>query len=160
MRVSLAGCFRPTFVALGDACLPCRPGPPTSADAPQVLICTLRGTRAPLLLSASCLKVVHSSASLVRLTRCTSSMARVQHGDNTDASALKNVERLILSQAVYEHGSEAWPKVSIIMTEHPMLSRPKSFFTAQVSLHPLCPSRTCVETCAYSRHVPKYIYSY
>lgn len=58
-------------------------------------------------------------------------MARVQHGDNTDASALKNVERLILSQAVYEHGSEAWPKVSIIMTEHPMLSRPESFFTAQ-----------------------------
>lgn len=49
-----------------------------------------------------------------------------------DAASLSNVDRLILCQAVYEHGSNAWPEVATVLSAHPMISRPK-LFTAQVS---------------------------
>ncbi|KAH9938151.1 uncharacterized protein B0H18DRAFT_965813 [Fomitopsis serialis] len=49
---------------------------------------------------------------------------------DVDASSLNNVERLILCQAVYEHGSDAWPEVAKVLSTHPMISRPKTF-TAQ-----------------------------
>ena len=49
-----------------------------------------------------------------------------------DASSLNNLERLILCQAVYEYGSNAWPEVAQVLSAHPMISRPK-MFTAQVS---------------------------
>ncbi|KAI0732904.1 hypothetical protein C8Q72DRAFT_881827 [Fomitopsis betulina] len=47
-----------------------------------------------------------------------------------DAASLSNVDRLILCQAVYEHGSNAWPEVATVLSAHPMISRPK-LFTAQ-----------------------------
>ncbi|KAG5637375.1 hypothetical protein H0H81_004800 [Sphagnurus paluster] len=47
-------------------------------------------------------------------------------------ATLKNVESLILAQAVWEHGN-AWPIVARILSKHPLISRPKSFFTAQSS---------------------------
>jgi hypothetical protein len=46
---------------------------------------------------------------------------------------LSNSERLLIAQAVYELGSSAWPKVSKLIVNHPLTSRPKSFFTAQVT---------------------------
>jgi len=46
---------------------------------------------------------------------------------------LNNLEALILAQAVWEHGANAWPAVARLLAKHPLLSRPKSFFTAQVS---------------------------
>jgi bromodomain-containing protein 8 len=41
----------------------------------------------------------------------------------TDAYAgqLNNLERLILAQAVYELGSNAWTAVSNILTQHPLI---------------------------------------
>ena len=37
------------------------------------------------------------------------------------ASKLNNLERLILAQAVYELGSNAWIDVSNILTQHPLI---------------------------------------
>lgn len=51
-----------------------------------------------------------------------------------DVSSLSNVERLLLAQAVYEFGANAWPHVSKLLSKHPLLSRPKAFFNAQVCL--------------------------
>lgn len=48
-------------------------------------------------------------------------------------SVLTNLDRLILAQAVYELGSNSWPAVAKLLSKHPLLSRPKSFFTSQVS---------------------------
>lgn len=41
----------------------------------------------------------------------------------TDAytGKLNNLERLILAQAVYELGSNAWTAVSNILTQHPLI---------------------------------------
>ena len=53
---------------------------------------------------------------------------------------LTNVECLLLAQAVYEHGADAWQQVSKLLSKHPLLSRPKNFFSANVSsiLYDLC----------------------
>ncbi|KAH9844308.1 uncharacterized protein C8Q71DRAFT_732083 [Rhodofomes roseus] len=48
-----------------------------------------------------------------------------------DASSLNNVERLLLCQCVYEYGSNSWPEVAKVLSAHPMISRPKTFFTPQ-----------------------------
>ncbi len=55
---------------------------------------------------------------------------------NTEANAsnLTNLERLILAQAVYEFGSDAWMEVSKLLTRHRLILRPKSYFTPQVSI--------------------------
>lgn len=45
---------------------------------------------------------------------------------------LSVTERLLLAQAVHEHGAEVWPDIAKVLATHPMISRPKSFFTAQV----------------------------
>lgn len=50
-----------------------------------------------------------------------------------DPLDLNKLERLIFAQAVYELGSGAWPGVSQILSDHPLLSRPKNFFTPEVS---------------------------
>lgn len=52
-----------------------------------------------------------------------------------DASSLNNLERLILAQAVHELGTEPsqWPKIGELLGQHPMVQKPKNFFTAQVS---------------------------
>jgi hypothetical protein len=51
-----------------------------------------------------------------------------------DVSSLSNIERLLLAQAVYELGANAWPSVAKLLTKHPLTSqRPKSFFTPHVS---------------------------
>ncbi|KAH9951585.1 hypothetical protein B0H21DRAFT_818035 [Amylocystis lapponica] len=46
-----------------------------------------------------------------------------------DATNLNNLERLIFAQAVHELGPEAWPKVCELLAQHPMILRPKHFFT-------------------------------
>ncbi|KAG2077377.1 hypothetical protein BDR04DRAFT_1088364, partial [Suillus decipiens] len=45
-------------------------------------------------------------------------------------SSLTNVERLLLAQAVYEYGANAWQQVSKLLSKHPIISRPKTFFSA------------------------------
>lgn len=50
-----------------------------------------------------------------------------------DAASLSNIERLLLAQVVHEVGANAWSNVSKILSKHPLISRPKSFFNAQVS---------------------------
>ena len=42
-------------------------------------------------------------------------------------------ERLILAQAVYEYGAKqtTWPEIAKLLSKHPLISRPKNFFTAQ-----------------------------
>ena len=49
-----------------------------------------------------------------------------------DMTALTNLDRLILAQAVYELGANSWSAVAKLLTKHPLLQRPKSFFTPQV----------------------------
>ncbi|PSR73404.1 hypothetical protein PHLCEN_2v10696 [Hermanssonia centrifuga] len=58
-----------------------------------------------------------------------------KHNANTEANAsnLTNLERLILAQAVYEFGSDAWVEVSKLLTRHRLILRPKSYFTPQVT---------------------------
>ncbi|KAG6868523.1 hypothetical protein C0993_001624 [Termitomyces sp. T159_Od127] len=46
---------------------------------------------------------------------------------------LSNIESLILAQAVWEHGANAWQVVAKVLSNHSLISRPKSFFTAQSS---------------------------
>ncbi|KAF5390659.1 hypothetical protein D9757_002760 [Collybiopsis confluens] len=48
-----------------------------------------------------------------------------------DFSLLSKLDRLILAQSVYELGAAAWPAVAKVLSKHPLLSHPKSFFTAQ-----------------------------
>ncbi|KAG9317679.1 hypothetical protein JVU11DRAFT_1891 [Chiua virens] len=45
---------------------------------------------------------------------------------------LSTIENLILAQAVYEHGADAWQTVSALLAKHPALVRPtQSLFTPQ-----------------------------
>lgn len=49
-------------------------------------------------------------------------------------TSLTNVDRLLLSQAVYELGANSWQGVAKLLTKHPLLielNHPKNFFTAQ-----------------------------
>jgi bromodomain-containing protein 8 len=43
-------------------------------------------------------------------------------------SELSNVEALLLAQAVWELGSNAWPAVTKLLSKHPLIKRPKAFF--------------------------------
>ncbi|KAI6047149.1 hypothetical protein EDC04DRAFT_3135854 [Pisolithus marmoratus] len=55
-----------------------------------------------------------------------------QHQDMP--ASLQNIERLILAQAVYEYGANAWQSVSQVVSKHPCLTQPSSkLFTPQVS---------------------------
>ena len=40
-----------------------------------------------------------------------------------DTDAYNNLERLILAQAVYELGSNAWTAVSNILVQHPLIAK-------------------------------------
>ncbi|KAI9574452.1 hypothetical protein HD554DRAFT_2047150 [Boletus coccyginus] len=44
---------------------------------------------------------------------------------------LSTIECLLLAQAVYEHGADAWQSVSKALSNHPALARPQSFFSPQ-----------------------------
>ncbi|KAK7470603.1 hypothetical protein VKT23_002027 [Stygiomarasmius scandens] len=44
---------------------------------------------------------------------------------------LSTLDRLLIAQAVYELGGNAWPSVAKLLSKHPLLSHPRSFFTAQ-----------------------------
>lgn len=45
---------------------------------------------------------------------------------------LTNTERLLLAQAVYQEGANDWSKVSQIISNHPLIGRPKSYFNPSV----------------------------
>ncbi|KAJ4478152.1 hypothetical protein J3R30DRAFT_3702892 [Lentinula aciculospora] len=45
--------------------------------------------------------------------------------------SLTKLDCLILAQSVYELGAAAWPAVAKLLSKHPLLQHPKSFFTAQ-----------------------------
>lgn len=49
-------------------------------------------------------------------------------------SHLSARERLLVAQAVYEYGANAWPDISKVLSKHPLISRPKGFFSPQVHL--------------------------
>ena len=55
-----------------------------------------------------------------------------------DANNWNTLERLIISQALYEFGVDRMPQVATLMSTHAMLSRPKNFFTVKVSESQLC----------------------
>ncbi|KIL70022.1 hypothetical protein M378DRAFT_6965 [Amanita muscaria Koide BX008] len=48
-----------------------------------------------------------------------------------ESVGLSNVESLVLAQAVWEFGGDAWDTVADMLSDHPLLSRPKNFFTSQ-----------------------------
>ena len=50
-----------------------------------------------------------------------------------DVNNWNTLERLILSQALYEFGVDKLVQVAALMSSHPMLPRPKNFFTIKVS---------------------------
>lgn len=67
------------------------------------------------------------------MTPSTSTMAASDVVDGDDPPTLSTIERLILAQAVFEHGADAWQSVSKLLSKHPALAdRPKSFFSPQV----------------------------
>ena len=45
---------------------------------------------------------------------------------------LTNTERLLLAQAVYQEGADDWQKISQIISNHPLIGRPKSYFNPSV----------------------------
>ena len=49
---------------------------------------------------------------------------------------LTNTERLLLAQAVYQEGASDWSKVSQIISNHPLIGRPKSYFNPTVRSDP------------------------
>jgi bromodomain-containing protein 8 len=49
-------------------------------------------------------------------------------------SHLSARERLLVAQAVYEYGANAWPDISRVLSKHPLITRPKGFFSPQVHL--------------------------
>lgn len=50
-----------------------------------------------------------------------------------DFTSLSTRERLIFAQAVYEYGAKqsSWAEIAKLLSKHPLVSRPKAFFTAQ-----------------------------
>ncbi len=58
--------------------------------------------------------------------------------------SLSSIEALLLAQATWEFGTapKDWPAIANLLSKHPLLSRPKSFFTPQVSSRHS--SRICV----------------
>ena len=50
-----------------------------------------------------------------------------------EISSLSSRERLIFAQAVYEYGARqsAWNEIAKLLAKHPLISKPKNFFTAQ-----------------------------
>ncbi|KAH7879875.1 uncharacterized protein C8R40DRAFT_1083529 [Lentinula edodes] len=48
-----------------------------------------------------------------------------------DLSSFTKLDALILAQSVYELGASSWPTVAKLLSKHPLLRHPKSFFTAQ-----------------------------
>ena len=49
---------------------------------------------------------------------------------------LTNTERLLLAQAVYQEGADDWSKVSQLISNHPLIGRPKSYFNPTVCSDP------------------------
>ncbi|TFY60351.1 hypothetical protein EVJ58_g5209 [Rhodofomes roseus] len=81
------------------------------------------------------LPLVAAAASLLSLRAYRMAAGGRGRQTEVDASSLNNVERLLLCQCVYEYGSNSWPEVAKVLSAHPMISRPKTFFTPQVSSH-------------------------
>ncbi|KAJ3739379.1 hypothetical protein DFH05DRAFT_502757 [Lentinula detonsa] len=48
-----------------------------------------------------------------------------------ELSSLTKLDSLILAQSVYELGASSWAEVAKLLSKHPLLQHPKSFFTAQ-----------------------------
>ncbi|CAL1700684.1 unnamed protein product [Somion occarium] len=59
------------------------------------------------------------------------SATRQRRTNDVSVTELSNLERLIFSQAVHEFGSNSWVNVAKLLSKHPLLSRPKHFFTPQ-----------------------------
>lgn len=51
-----------------------------------------------------------------------------------DLASLSSRECLLFSQAVYEYGAKqsAWGEIAKMLSKHPLISRPRNFFTVQV----------------------------
>ncbi|KAK0468407.1 uncharacterized protein EV420DRAFT_1635655 [Desarmillaria tabescens] len=62
------------------------------------------------------------------------SARRRSHAASVDMNRLSKLDRLIMAQAVWEIGTE-WTAIAKILSKHPLLSHPKSFFTAQVIMY-------------------------
>lgn len=69
-------------------------------------------------------------------------------GVDSEDPSLSTIECLILAQAVYEHGADAWQSVSKVLSNHVALARPKSFFSPQVRL-PFIPNKPCMVYSVY-----------
>lgn len=57
---------------------------------------------------------------------------------------LTNTERLLLSQAVYQEGANDWFKVSQIISNHPLIGRPKSYFNPTVRTLSSCRNHAAI----------------
>jgi hypothetical protein len=75
----------------------------------------------------------------------------------SQADTLDNLERLILAQAVYELGSDAWTDVSSILSQHPLIlqvKRDSATFSPPVYLSP---SHSAVQLLIHHTGLPKYL---
>jgi hypothetical protein len=69
-------------------------------------------------------------------------MSAVVDVDEPAEDTLNSLERLILAQAVYELGSDAWTNVSSILSQHPLIrqvKRDNTIFSPSVGRPPFRP---------------------
>ncbi|KAF8845811.1 hypothetical protein BDN67DRAFT_1065075 [Paxillus ammoniavirescens] len=79
-------------------------------------------------------------------------VSSLSHPQDTPIST---IESLILAQAVYEHGADAWQSVSKILSDHPCLPNPKNLFSPQSchQFYTLLMSEASLE-CSDANNVP------
>lgn len=75
----------------------------------------------------------------------------------SQADTLNNLERLILAQAVYELGSDAWTDVSSILSQHPLILQVKRDSATFSPLVSLSPSHSAVQLLMHHTGLPKYL---
>ena len=74
------------------------------------------------------------------------------HDKDSGDLSLTTIERLILSQAVYEHGADAWQSVSKVLSNHPALAG-TTVFSPQVRVH-FIPIVSCIVYSVYCLVLP------
>ena len=75
----------------------------------------------------------------------------------SQADTLNNLERLILAQAVYELGSDAWTDVSSILSQHPLIlqvKRDSATFSPPVSLSPYSAAQLLMHHTGLPKYLP------
>jgi hypothetical protein len=74
---------------------------------------------------------------------------RAQKRGELDLAALSKVEKLLVAQAVFELGPDAWADVAKLLAKHPLVNRPKNYYTTQVCVCVPTSASPTRRTCLY-----------